>query len=447
MRSKTVLLRSIIIIGSILLVINNCQSVLFEKPQIISTYEGKIAVWGPIIIKFPLSITDQIANLVVEIEPDVPIRKEWQDNLLRVFPEVPFSSNSIYRLKLIIKFESLNKEIISESFQYDIAIRRPCLVYIKNPSKEPELTIFCENSSIQLTSTNGGIIDFSNSWDGENILYSQINDKEGSNIWVIHRDQYQQELLVDCGSDHCFSTNLSPDGHSMAYIQESIKANLDGVEKNQKIIIRDISSGEENEVLAEKNLSCTSLQWSPNGDYLTFFDSYTSSIWLWDSRNNELIILPSGENQLGNWSLDSKQMIYSAPVYWGGIAYDELWVWDSTTKSSQRTIVNAALSWHIISPQIQPGGGLIAMTRRPLEGSASSQIYMYDTSKDNFVQISENQQLNYSAIRWNPEGDSICYQTFDFSNQRGSPEVFIWDLEKNTHRLVEIDASNPQWIP
>jgi len=447
MRSKTILLRSIIVIGFILIVINNCQSVLFEKPQIISTFDDKIAVWGPIIIKFPSSIINQIVNLVVEIKPDIPIRKEWQDNFLRIFPEVPFSSNSIYGLKLIIEFESSSKEILSEALYYDIEIRKPCLVYIKNPSEDPELNIFCEDLPTQLTSTNGGIIDFGVSWDGEKIFYSQINDKEGSNIWVIHRDLNQKELLVDCGSDYCFSPNLSPDGHYMAYIRESLKVNLDEVKKNQKIIIHDLSSSEDSELMSEEKYSCASLQWSPDGYYMTFFDSYSASIWLWDSRKNELITIPSGENQLGNWSLDSNQIIYSAPVYWGGIAYDELWIWNSSTKSSQRIITDAVLPWHIISPQIQPGGSLIAMTMRPLEGSASSQIYLYDTSKDNFVQISENQQLNYSAIRWNPEGNSICYQRFDFSNQQGSPEVFIWDLEKNTHQLVEINASYPRWIP
>ncbi len=58
-------------------------------------------------------------------------------------------------------------------------------------------------SARQLGNFDKTIIDFDVAPDGEYIVFSAINNKQGIDLWYLDRSGTSLRLLLDCGADSC----------------------------------------------------------------------------------------------------------------------------------------------------------------------------------------------------------------------------------------------------
>ena len=98
-------------------------------------------------------------------------------------------------------------------------MRQPQIAYLASFNNNIQLwAIDAEGKSPhRIGNFNKAIFDFDAAPNGEYLIFSALNDKQGADLWYVDRNGNSLRLLVLCGADRCTSPTISPDSQQVAY--------------------------------------------------------------------------------------------------------------------------------------------------------------------------------------------------------------------------------------
>ena len=443
-------MKRILILFIILLCLtSSCQISNKISPELVNKIDKGVGVLGPIILDFDNPIQNSFIEKAIRTIPAVNLRFQWQGSRLNIFPEMFFSFNQEYQIFYKKSVLSQNEKLAQSEYSWKIKTHPVCLIYIGSATELPEIWKVCMDNNLktQLSRSKGKIVDFDISNDGNWIVYSAKNILGGSDIWLMDINGMDNHVFYKCDEDFCSEPKFSPDGMSIMFIRNNKNHENKAVDKNEEVLIRNFTTGEESKLLTNKRLKVTFLQWSADQKYISFFDGFSSSFWIWNLSSNQISELPSGEGLGGSWKRDESSFIFAGINYWGGVPYGQINQWDEKTNSIQRLFGDENDPNEYFSPKWRPQGDWIAAAFRPIQGSASKQVALFSVDGKQQMIVTNEQAFSYSSFSWSCDGEMIAFQMFQIGVSGLVPEIGLWRMSDQSKLIIEKNASSPKWIP
>ena len=381
---------------------------------------------GPISIdkgKIPFDVDE---NITVQTTPFVEIKLNSADSALIVIPAEPLEIGKEYDV-IITKDEidHIHRTIV----------RQPCLVYLGNVTKEPEIWQFCGQENIPLTQTEGGVLDFSVSRSGSWIVYAVRNKKGGADIWKMDREGKNNEKVYACGKVVCSNIAIDPLGLKIAF---NFK------ETNGELIL--FSINEDREILIERG-NISYVDFSPNGQFLRYFENNKRRLKVLDIDNLNLIqTVESDSDLIGSWRHDSSSFLYGMQNYWGGIAGIEIFEANAGMRTLAKLFDGQELSINYFQPTYLENENLVVLVRIGFSGN-SKQIWVINKDGEKIFELTNDHQYDHSALSWNSAEEKLAFQRYLLTSSDSLPEVWIWENKNNQFQLIAKNAALAIWIP
>jgi hypothetical protein len=323
-------------------------------------------------------------------------------------------------------------------------------VYLSTSERPTELFHYSFDSkkSKQLTFSNGKIIDYSVNHRNGDVLYSAYNAEGGSDIWLFPSPFDQAKLLISCGINTCFFPQFHPNGQIMTFQKSASSYDSDLILKNSEIIFFDLSKNVEVEYLGLSVENGSVPEWSPEGNYLAYFQTDPIGIRIIDVFGNEILFL-NGINQQNFfvWGKDSDHFYFLST----DIDNDKTVVSIHEILISKKEFTQFEISLN--ESELVTGLKFASNQDRVIIGiryssfSPAQKMVIYDLlKKENLMELSDPTSSvgNYS---WNSSGDQIIYQKFSFDSEIKTPQIAIWDLDENVSHTIISDAYMPNFLP
>lgn len=429
---------------------NNLRPFRIEYNDMIN---APISPNGPITLEFTKAIDPQHFEALVDMEPSLDGRWEWENNRQAAwFPTDPLSP--LEELEIIIRAGPVNSvgEALRNDLHFQVKVREPQIVFLKSTGDDKQ-EIFCislddEYNQKQLTVTNGNIADFTPSPDGESIIFSLENEHSGIDLWIMNRDGSNQQKLLDCSTDSCTGAVWSPNSQKIAYTREiSISGSTDS--KNASFIrILDISSGEISTLFEDAQMTGFSPTWSPDGQWLSIWNDREARLEIINLRDLSINILESNNCDSGCWSSDSSKLYFTNTTI-GESTFMNIIQTADLFDGTIETILggnqeSSGLSYN--QPICSPTENLIAVSIQPNINIAGKFLAVIDLDNGEKTTIMNDLSRIPGYYSWNPSGDFLLFQMTSIGKDIDT-EIWLWEKGAGQIQLVLKEGKMPAWLP
>jgi len=385
---------------------------------------------------------------VFSISPQVDGTFTWDENTLWFNPNQAFTPDTSYEVKL--RGELINREgkIIPGNVNWDFVIREPELLYYQLTGMWGELWRATAEGQDQrpLTESDGRVIDFTTDPAGDTIVYSLINDVEGSDLWLMDRDGYHQRLLIHCERDICREPSWSRNQTQIAYTRESFNPETGGFISSQ-IWIADAITGETNQLDRDRDAIGHSPSFSPDGNKLAYYDFEQLGIRVIDLPSSREFFFPSEVHNSGDWSPDSTKIIFTNIMPAAHEPFVEIYVADLATQEVTPAFTNPVLDTEFSQPRWSPVDSWVAVALRPVNSGISKALWALRLGSERQRLIEDEPSATFSAYQWDPWGQQLVYQRLELGISPSQISIWMWDWESGqSHQIIE-NGGRPLWLP
>lgn len=242
-------------------------------------------------------------------------------------------------------------------------------------------------------------------------------------------------ILID------YEAAWSPDARTIAYIHnEQLNPLLSGIYL--------IDTNGNNKRLLKSGYICNSPDWSPDGNWIvfteSFFDSSKSQLYKIKSNGDSLTQLTfKDENINPSWSDNSDWIVYQKSE---NSTFGKYCIWKMKSDGSQKTVIGCD-SGYVIQREPHWSNGKIVFVRDTIvnEGYAVSNFYLMNPDGSQLEKVNNN-EIQIRKPKLSPDGNFITFFR----------HVSIYDTEQQTW-MINSDGSNlhqvsryagyPDWSP
>lgn len=421
------------------------------QPQVIFPSEsGLIGGRGPVEIRFQQEMERFSVESRLSFEPVWPGKWRWlDDRTIRFLPNSTLGEGTLLKLVLADGARSRDGWMLRQPFVVDLRIRSAALVFLSDPLYSPELLKFdlLTSEKYAITASSGRVFDFAVSPDGEKIIYSRINLRDGSDLVLINRDGSEEKVLLECGDYACIEPAWTADGRFVAYTRYESGLTASLVEGIGKIYIMDVESGLSNLLFNNPGLYGSLAVFSPDGSMVSFYDFGEQAIRLVNLQDGSSSIIPSRVAGRGSWSPDGSTLIVADWDGEGTIPISTLFRLDLPTRSVSRFFDDSFEVLGVSLPAWSPDGELVVCGVQTQSRQEGKQLWLFDRNGKPILQITNDPQMNYSSYQWSPDGQRVVFQQINLSQSNDSPKILMWyRAEQRVETLFE-DGAFPQWMP
>jgi hypothetical protein len=325
-------------------------------------------------------------------------------------------------------------------------------LYVASPSQPaPE----------RLTATPGGIIDFSLTSDGGDLIFD-ARSEGGTQIRELNLADESEITLYQCPpASVCRNSSLSPDVRRLAFVQED--PNPDGG-TIRRVWVKLLEGGEAYPIAGEDHPS-SQPRWSSQ-NWLAIYDGALMAYVLYDQTApggaQLALVVPNAIGEAPAWSPDgthlsslkSSSCPRPRPVHTD--RHEEP---PSSSAHCRGSVDDGAqvdlsggenLLVEDTGPAYSPDGSWIAFARRSLDPASwtlGRQVWRMRPDGVDPTPLTADPELNYGGLSWSPDGTRLAYVLFDQVNPSKPAEIWWRWADGREGGLVMAGGYNPVWIP
>jgi Tol biopolymer transport system component len=411
--------------------------------------EGETGMLGPIWIEFPLEMRTESVESTFSISPAVAGEFLWSGNRLEFIPDKPLEIRNRYTIRLQPGSEAKDGRRIKEELSWSFTIRQPWIIYLSytDPGGELYRVQVTGSESEKLTETGGRILDFDPSPNGEQIAYSQGNDQDGIDIWLMDRDGGSQSLFLDCGPNRCLTPEWSPSGNQIAYSRAEAGLSPGEGFGQFRIWLADLETGETARLFQNSQKIGYGPDWSPDGRRLAYFDGANRQIAVIDLDSGDEFTIPSQIGRTGSWSPDGSKLLYSDMIQVEDEFSQVIYLVDLETQDSVLLYGGKPDKAQFSDPVWSPTGERVMFTTWQVQ--EVTERVLLDMSYGNSwgTRIDDEPKFIFRNYVYDPTGRQIVYERLPLETGFARPEILLYDSETQNVILLAENASSPAWLP
>ncbi len=408
---------------------------------------------GPIKFEFSRAVQQDLLAPLISFTPPITGKFTWNDAThVDFIPDQPILRGTDYTI-------TLNPGVLGRSGEKNQALKtwkmalRSSMVIFLSAQAFASGELWVDDLSgnqppMQITQTHGNILDFAPAPNGEKVIYSVFNTKNGMDLWIIDRDGKENHILLDCGGDRCSSISWANDSNQIAYTRQSAGLTADAPLGAPRPWLMDTKTGETKPLFDDPQMIGFGPSWSPDGKKIASFDGVQGGIRIYDLSSKQAVFVPTLSGTVGSWSLDSQTMVYTDIS--GGGADTKILVYqaDTNTGQSQQIFTSNGLDSNYFYgiPLISPRGDWLAVGVQDSAQTPGHQIWLVSTKEDQVQHITHTTGVIDDEYSWNSSGDKLLYRRLGLKAGTSS-ESLIWDSATNQEQLVANNSTMPAWLP
>jgi Tol biopolymer transport system component len=269
---------------------------------------------GPITLEFSLPVNAAALEGRLSLEPQgIATIEAISPRLVSLTPGRIINPKEVTTLRLSPGSIGSNGESLESEQSWKVNLRPPQVAFLgAKPNPQEVYSVALDGSApVQLTQTGGLVYDFEVSPNGEQIVYSLRNDEGGIDLWLMGRNGQNAHRLLNCGGSRCSTPAYSHDGKRLAYTREAAPIPPDIPRGAPRIWVLDLINNQSAPVYADPQVIGYGPSWSPTGNMLASWDGVNGGIHVTDLQTGEDTLLPTESGEVGGWSPDGTQMLFT----------------------------------------------------------------------------------------------------------------------------------------
>lgn len=411
-----------------------------------SVSETEVSITADIRIQFDQPMDQKSVEAAFSIAPPITGNFRWDNNSLIFDPQVDLQSNYIYTIALDSGAKSLSGREVKQQQRWQFLTKLPKL-YFLSPFSGFDRSLwgasFLDGIPYEIYTADYGIFDFQPSPDGSQIALTAYGQEvRTAEIWIIDTDGSNPKQLTNCAPGACSRPAWSPDGRYIAYEnQPHVERNILGP---PRIGLFDLTTEASYPVFEDDQILGYGARWSPDGRWLSFYDSSVSSIRVLNLATNEVRMIDTQLSEYWTFLNDSNTLIYSDMSREDRLLYAELWKADLVAGTIQPLFESSEEDQGSVS---SPDGRWIAFSRRAIDLQFEStwQLMLYDTGSGDIRQITTDDDYSNLNYVWHPNGSMLLIHRFDRDVNYPTAEIWLYDLQTDQLTFLVENASNGAW--
>lgn len=409
---------------------------------------GLISPLQVIKLTFSEPVDFPFVSQVVSMDPILDGYLEWVDERTVEFvPIQPFEQGVAYKLTISPEILNTDGHALKKVHTWEFSVREPLVAYLSADAKHSSIWAMDlkGNPPQQLTKEGTQVLSFEASPSGDFIVFTVINKQGGIDLWRVSRNGGDESILLDCGSDRCTRTAISPNGKRIAYSREAAFSS-DLPYGSPRIWVLDLQNGQDNPVYENEQIIGYGPSWSPDSNKLASFDGLADQINLIDLKENKQFVFPSNTGGPIAWSPDSTRILFTNVEQASFGLRTQVEIADLSLGKSEPLIgqfddhdyAYYSLAWS--SMEDVAVLGFLASEDHP-----NHILWRFNPSTLEGIVIADQDGYSYNSPQWDPWGNAILFQQFKLSGEF-NPEVSMWKPGFN-EPLVLTPGVMPHWLP
>jgi dipeptidyl aminopeptidase/acylaminoacyl peptidase len=405
------------------------------------------AASAPIVIEFGQRMNAASVQAHFSVTPDVPGKFFWNENSMYFLSDAPLQEGQHYLVHLAKGAQGQIGHDLLADLDWDFDVRAPGIAFLRQAIAGYELWAQpdLKGDLVQLSPADG-VFDYTVSGDGENLIFSVVNEESGIDLWIVSRNGGDARILLACGADRCFAPAASRTGR-IAYSR--VPAPLSPAEPYgpPRTWLFDARTGETVRLHADTQKIGYGPTWSPDAQHLAYYDGIASRIVVLDMRNGNETYLPSRAGVMGTWSPDGGQMLYYDTVSTASSAVNQIYRANFATQDVLPFFDPQPTDADYSEPVLSPDGLWVAIKVHPLGGDFSEQLWVVPQDGSYAMVAVDEPGYLYSSYSWSPDSQRLLYHRLTLGSAEREPQVWVWDRATATSTLLADEASAPSWLP
>ncbi len=413
---------------------------------------GEIGPLSSFLLKFSEPVNQTIAQSQFSIQPEPGGKLDWVDTkTLRFTPLKPLQPGVDYRIQINAGYLGNKNLLLRFKHSWMLHVRQPEIAYLASINNNIQFWAVDEDgkSPHRLGNFNKAIFDFDAAPNGEFLIFSALNYKQGADLWYVDRNGNSLRLLVLCGADRCTSPAISPDSQQVAYTREAAPIAPNMPTGAPRIRVLNIQSGEDRPLYSDPQIIGFGPAWSPDGEYLTSYDGVQAVIRVASIATGQQFTLPSATGgDAPTWSPDSQNILFTdeATSPDGSSSWTEIKMANITTgdisvwigKSDPQDYQYGELAW-------APNPDEIIIGLRLPPDFTSRGLLLVGPNDPGGPTVARDPQFIYQTPKWDPWGNEVLFQEEMITGQHIT-NIAVWETGMTKPRVVA-QGTWPHWLP
>ncbi len=378
---------------------------------------------------------------------------EWnwlEDDLVVWQPTEPLPAGQ----KLEFGFDpSLTESNKLRKNTWQASVRDPEIIYLQNFETGRTLYSFSpEQPELinQLTSSEGRIVDFAVSPDGEQIIYSQENSQLGLDLWLIDRDGEQTSLVLNCGEDRCSGLDWNPRRDEIAF---TIEKKLSGTSQNRwdepRLYLLNLVTGDSHSFFTDLSKVTYDPIWSSNGQWITFWKGESQGIEIVHSISKEKVFLDEISEDTGCWSPDERYFYFSK-VREEGLPIVSI-IYEVEIFSLKEELFTGSdlfdLGYNYYYPECHPlGDGMTVVVQ--VDPIIPYRELWWIKADQSFEKIFTDLTKMVTQFKWSPDGKQGIFLRDTLAGLADGSEIVLWQAKHPDEPIsFQDEVFKIEWLP
>ena len=253
-------------------------------------------------------------------------------------------------------------------------------------------------------------------------------------------------MVVDCGSDYCSQLTWSADGPLIAYAHQNTN-DTSGQLQSPRIWLYDNETQETAPLYTGEDIPGELPSFSPNGEWLAFYDIGQDGIRVLNLANNQETLIPTDVEGMGDWSPDGSQLLFTDQIPSALEPEVALYGADLESQTITRALAEDSDGTSFSQPRYSPDSNWIAVSLRPVNSTGNRALWVLKLDGSEIKLITNQQNATYTSYQWSPSGLHLVYQRLDTGNSAFQSSIWLWSWSMDESQMLIENGSRPVWIP
>jgi TolB protein len=393
-----------------------------------------------------IAISDQEP---IQLSPPAAGTVRWDGRTIAFLPNEPLDPGVTYTVAIPAGLESQQGRPLLHPFQWQFTTSQPRVLFISwDEEDRSQLRLATPGNpeeTVQLTQERLGVLDYSVSPDGAQIVYAALREDNGSDLWIMDNDGRNARLLIDCVGGACNGAIWTPDGRRLVYEQRNMP--FPGTPPGPpRLYWYELASGAASPVFADSQWMGLGARFSDDGQWLSYVAPLEQEVQIYNVADGRTLRITSRMGQPGIWHPRLNQLLVSDIQFQENSHSIHLFQVDlATSEMSNLSGEEAVVSDQL--PNYSPDGAWISIGRKEPRQPMGHQIWLMRADGSEARPLTDNPDIHHGPAYWSLDGRQLLFERYQLSHPNADPEIWLLDVETGAMTHISSQGTQPTWLP